>query len=207
MTPQGLLILGFGGHARSVADVALDLGIPRLAFVEAHVRPGDEFAGFPVVASMPGALQPGWAVLPAAGDNAERRLQFEGATSRAWPIERLISKRAYCGKGATIGAGSFVAHHAHLGPMVRVGRAAIINTAAVVDHESKIGDFAHVSVNTTIAGRCQIGNFVFVGAGATVIDKVRVADHVIIGAGATVVDDITEAGIYVGCPARRVEGK
>ncbi len=205
MIPSGLLVLGFGGHARSVGDVALDLGIPALAFVEAGMRVGEEFAGFPVLATSPDSLQEGWTVFPAAGDNAERQRQIEYSNARALPMDSLVSRRAYIGVGATVLPGSFVAHHAHIGPMVTVGRGTIINTAAVVDHECHIGNFTHISVNATVSGRCSIGSFVFLGAGATVIDKIRIVDRVIIGAGATVIVDITEPGVYVGCPAQRVK--
>ena len=37
--------------------------------------------------------------------------------------------------------------------------------------------------------------------------RIRVADHVTIGAGSTVIHDVTEPGIHVGSPARRVKGK
>src|SRR5262245_25004249 len=204
MIPRGLLILGFGGHARSVGDVALDLGISALAFVDASARRGEEFAGFPVRTTTPELLEEQWSVLPAAGDNAERQRQVEIAAGKAFPIAVLVSKRAYLGTGATVQEGSFIAHHAHIGPLARIGRGAIINTAAVVDHESRIGDFTHISVNATVAGRCSIGNLVFVGAGAAVVDRIRIVDRVVIGAGSTVVNDITEPGVYVGCPVRRI---
>jgi len=37
-----------------------------------------------------------------------------------------------------------------------------------------------------------------------VIDKVSITDDVVIGAGSIVIKDITDAGVYVGCPARRI---
>ena len=200
--PRRLLILGFGGHARSVADVALDLGIPDLAFVDSAARKGEQFSCFPVFSTIPETLQDGWAMIPAAGDNIGRQRQLESITAIPLRLISLISRRAYVGFGASILEGSFVAHQAHIGPMVSIGRATIVNTAAVIDHESTVGDFSHISVNATVAGRCNIGSSVFLGAGATVIDKVRVVDHVIIAAGATVVDDITEPGTYIGSPAR-----
>jgi UDP-N-acetylbacillosamine N-acetyltransferase len=203
--PRGLLILGFGGHARSVADVALDLGVVELAFVEANARPGEEFAGFPVHQTMPATLRNDWMTLPAAGNNDRRREQMEAAASQGFAVTSLISKRAYVGTEAVLLPGGFLAHHAHVGPLVTIGRGAVINTAAVVDHESRVGDFAHISVNATVAGRCSIGSFVFLGAGATVIDGTTVADRVVIGAGATVIDDITEPGTYVGSPARLIQ--
>jgi UDP-N-acetylbacillosamine N-acetyltransferase len=204
MKPHNLVILGFGGHARSIADVALDRGILDLMFVDATALAGESFLGFPVLADMPNPLPDGWEVFPAAGDSAGRQRQIDRAAAQSLPMSCLVSRRAYVGKGATIQPASFVAHHAHLGPMAAVGRGTIINTSAVVDHDSHIGDFTHISVNTTIAGRCRIGDLVFVGAGATVIDGIRIVDRVTIGAGSTVVDDIAEPGVYVGSPARLV---
>lgn len=203
MIPRGLLIIGFGGHARSVADVALDLGIAELAFIDAQARPGEQFAGFSARQEMPPELPEGWLAFPAAGDNGARAQQIADLSSRGFPVCTLVSKRAYVGVGAAIGEGAYVAHGAHLGPDARVGRGTIINTGAVVDHESTIGDFTHVSVNTTIAGRCRIGSYVMVGAGATVIDRTSVGDNIVVGAGSTVIRNIAEPGVYVGCPVRR----
>lgn len=205
MIPAGLVILGFGGHARSVADVALHLGIAQLRFVDANARPGEAFAGFPALTEMPDPLPPEWMVFPAAGDNARRFAQFEEIMARGWPTMALVSKTAHVGYGASVERGSFVASQAHLGPLASVGRATIINTLAIIEHECAIGSYSHVAVNATIAGRSKVGDHAFIGAGATVIDGVRVADRVVVGAGATVVTDIVDPGTYVGCPARRLD--
>ncbi len=205
MTSRGLLILGFGGHARSVADVARDLGIEELAFVDPGA-PGRAFAGGPVFAAIPELLAPGWTAFPAAGDNTVRQRQVEGAAALGLAMEPLISRHAYVGLGAIVLPASFIAHHAHIGPMATIGRGALINTGAIIDHDSRIGEFTHIAVNATVAGGCTIGSLVFVGAGATVIDNIDIANGAIIGAGSTVIDDITEPGVYVGSPARRLEG-
>lgn len=207
MTSRGLLILGFGGHARSVADVARDLGIAEMAFVDPGARAGQAFSGFPVFGAVPEPLPPGWTVFPAAGDNAVRQRQVEGAAAQGLLMEPLISRRAYVGLGATVLPASFIAHHAHIGPMATIARGALINTGAIVDHDSRVGEFTHIAVNATIAGGCNIGSLVFIGAGATVIHNVDIVNGVTVGAGSTVIDDITEPGVYVGSPVRRVEGR
>jgi len=204
LIPPGLVILGFGGHARSIADVALHLGIAQLRFVDANARAGETFAGFPAGTEMPEPLPRGWMVFPAAGDNLRRFAQFEEIMGRGWPTMALISETAHVGHGASVEPGSFVASQAHLGPMASIGRATIINTLAVIEHECSIGSYSHIAVNATIAGRSRVGDHVFVGAGATVIDGLQVADRVVVGAGATVITDIVEPGTYIGCPARRL---
>jgi UDP-N-acetylbacillosamine N-acetyltransferase len=203
MSLTGLVILGFGGHARSVADVALAGGIESLLFVDPNAKPGETLAGFPVSSRLDGPIPEGWLVFPAAGDNALRAGQI-AAVADDTLLHTLVSPRAYVGLSTRIGRGTLVAHHAHLGPMSIVGTGCIINTAAIVEHESVVGDYCHISVNATIAGRCRIGNRGFVGAGATVIDGIDIGDDITIGAGSVVVHSLREPGVYVGNPARKL---
>lgn len=199
------MILGFGGHARSVADVALSAGITSLLFVDENAKPGEHFVGHPVHATFETSIPEGWACMPAAGSNQRRKEQVAFLQAAGLPIATLVSPYATIGVGAEVAAGCFVGHHAHIGPMARVGLAGIVNTGAVIEHDCVVGDFVHVSVNATTAGRSKLGNFVFLGAGATVIDGIEVSDNVVIGAGSVVISSIHCPGTYVGVPVKQVQ--
>lgn len=201
---KGLLILGFGGHARSVADVALSVGIRQLCFVDHNARPGEMFCSFPVKAAFDFELGEGWAVLSASGDNLKRAEQTAWIEEKGLPLATLISERATTGVGAQIAAGSFVAHHAHIGPMATIGAGCIINTGAIIEHECVIGAFTHVSVNAVVAGRSRVGDRCFIGAGATVIDGISLVNDIVLGAGGCATRNLDAAGVYVGVPAKRV---
>jgi UDP-N-acetylbacillosamine N-acetyltransferase len=203
MPHASLLLIGFGGHARSVADVALAAGFERLLFVAEHGESGETFAGFPVVRDMPSPAD-GWVCLPCAGNNLHRREQFRRLAAERWSIATVISPRATVGIGASVGPGSFLGHHAHVGPMTRIGTGAIVNTGAAIEHDCVLGEFCHVSVNASVAGRCQLGDLVFIGAGATVIDGISISGEVTIGAGSVAVADVNSPGTYAGVPARRL---
>lgn len=199
---DGLWILGFGGHARSVADIALACGIKKLLFIDEAAKYGEQFMGFDVLSIVPNELPKGWAVFPAAGDNTKRKNQYEMAKQNKWPLATLIAPSASLGVGSSIQPGTLVAHHAHIGPMAVIGSACIINTGAIVEHESRIGDYCHISVHSTIAGRSQIGASSFIGAGSTVIDGLEICENVTLGAGSCAITNILTSGIYVGVPAR-----
>ncbi|KAB0490638.1 acetyltransferase [Pseudomonas vancouverensis] len=208
MSPvAGILILGFGGHARSVADVALASGITQLSFVDSNARPNEAFLSFPVKSALDFELPSDWVVFPAAGDNQKRLEQCDWATQQGLRLGTLISPYATVGVGAQVGEGSFIAHHAHIGPMAKVGRGCIINTGAIVEHECTVGQYTHVSVGAVIAGRSRIGECCFLGAGSTVIDGLQVADHVVLGAGACAHRNLEIAGTYVGVPAKMLGDK
>ncbi|BCX66891.1 acetyltransferase [Pseudomonas izuensis] len=199
---NGVLILGFGGHARSVADVALSLGVKQLRFIDSNARPNENFGGFPVLSEWMLELPDGWSVMPASGDNAARQAQIEEIIKRGWPLATLIAPTATIGFGSNVGPGTLIAHHAHVGPMAVVGSGCIINTGAIIEHECIVGDYTHVSVNATVAGRCRIGSRCFLGASSTVIDGVSVGDSVMLGAAACAHRDLVEPGTYIGVPAR-----
>lgn len=196
-----LLIIGCGGHARSVADVAFSSGISNLAFWDVNARENETLFTFPVLSSE-SVLEKSNQIFCAIGDNQERSEYFKKFEEKN--IINIISKNTYIAPSSTLGRGVFIAHGAHVGPMAVIGDNTIINTHAVIEHECNIGKHSHISVNTTITGRCTIGDFVFVGAGAVLRDKISVCSNVTIGAGSVVVKDIIEPGIYVGSPARKI---
>jgi UDP-N-acetylbacillosamine N-acetyltransferase len=204
MLPHGLVLLGFGGHARSVAAVALANGVKSLLFVDENGKKGENFLGFPVERVFDQPMPPGWFCMPAIGDCLQRQRQFEFAQSMGWPLAKIVAKDATIDAGASVGPGCFVGHHAHIGPMATVDDGCIINTGAIVEHESVVGKFSHVSVNAVVAGRSRLGSFVLLGARAVVIDGVSVDDQITIGAGATVIHSLTTPGTYVGSPATLV---
>ncbi len=200
----GLLIYGFGGHARSVADVALTAGIRNFVFVDSDARDGEMFLDFAVQREFRESLPAGWQCFAAAGDNWKRQLQVDFIAARGWPLATIVSPTATVGAGSAIAEGCFLAHHSHVGPLATIGRGCILNTGCMVEHDCRVGDYTHVSVNSAVAGGCTIGKLVLLGAGSIVRDNCTVADGVICGAGTVVTRSLDAGGTYVGAPARRV---
>jgi UDP-N-acetylbacillosamine N-acetyltransferase len=200
--PKGLLIFGFGGHARSVADVAMAMGVSAMRFIDPAAREGERYLNHPVEADWDGQLLEGWAIFSASGCNRQRRLHLEHARSAGWPVATLVAPTASLGTSCHLAPGSFIGHQAHVGPQARIGLGCIINSGAIVEHESITGDYSHVAVNATVAGRSVLGASNFIGAAATVIDGITLADHIQLGAGAVAVCDLAVPGLYLGIPAR-----
>ena len=201
---NSLIILGFGGHARSIADVALSIGFKSLIFIDENAKEGETFLGFKVLRDLPNDISGNWPCMPAAGDNQKRQNQVQFIHLAQKSIATIVSKSATIGYGAKLSAGCFVAHHAHIGPMSSIGLGCIINTGAIIEHECVVDDFSHLSVNSVLLGRSTLGKFVFLGAGTTVINGISISDQVTIGAGGVVVKSIYKSGVYVGIPAKLI---
>jgi UDP-N-acetylbacillosamine N-acetyltransferase len=198
-----LVLLGFGGHARSVADVALSAGYRGLLFVDDNAADDEAFLEFSVQRLMPPQASD-LVYMPCAGDNSRRRAQILELTAANLPLATIVSPSATIGYGATIAPGCFVGHHAHVGPLARLGTGCIVNTGAVVEHDCVVGECTHVSVHACLAGRSSLGDRVFLGAGSVVIDKLSVASDITIGAGGVVIASLHLPGVYVGVPVKRI---
>lgn len=198
-----LAILGCGGHARSVADIALSLGFSTLCFIDDNAKPGESILGYPVFPSWDVISPDEWIFFSAVGDNHKRKLQLEILGKMGWQVATLISATATIGINSIIGKGTFVGHHGHIGPSVKIGEGCIINSGAIIEHDVCVDEFTHVSVNSTVAGSVNIGKLCFIGAGATIINNITVRDEITVGAGACVVNTIDQPGIYVGVPAKK----
>jgi sugar O-acyltransferase (sialic acid O-acetyltransferase NeuD family) len=186
-----------------VADVALAAGYCRLFFVDDNAKDGECFLEFPVHRTMP-ADTADLVYMPCAGDNGRRLSQVRELKSAGLPVATIISPSATVGRGAIVEPGCFIGHHAHVGPLTRLGAGCIVNTGSVVEHDCVIGQGSHVSVNCCVAGYCSLGDRVFLGAGSTIIDRILIASDVTVGAGSVVISPIETYGVYAGAPARRI---
>ena len=73
-----------------------------------------------------------------------------------------------------------------------LGRDAIINTCARVDHDCRIGDHVHVAPGATLSGGVVIGAGSHIGVAAAVIQSVSIGRNCLIGAGTVVLRDVPD---------------
>lgn len=116
----------------------------------------------------------------------------------------IVSPNAIVNEGVDLGDGTVVMDGAVVNSGAAAGKAVIVNTSSVIEHDVILGDWVHVAPGVTISGGTKIGDRSMIGAGAVIIEGRSIAADCLIGAGAVVIHDLTEPGVYVGCPARRI---
>jgi UDP-perosamine 4-acetyltransferase len=122
--------------------------------------------------------------------------------SLSFPL--IVSPDAIVNEGVSGGEAAVVMDGAVINTETHLGRGTIVNTNSTVEHDVSLADWVHVAPGATISGGVTVGCFSMIGAGATVIEGIKIAAGCMVGAGSTVVHDLTEPGIYVGSPARRI---
>lgn len=199
-----MILFGCGGHARSIVSIIRETSQEEILLVDKNIRPDERILGCRTVREY--QLQPNDKCIIAVGDILKKKKIYELLSdAEKMQLSNVHALSALIKEEVSMGKGIFISANAYIGPQVDIGDNTIINTAAVIEHEVRIGQHVHIAPNATICGRAKIGNEVFCGASSTIVDKVSVCDKVTIGAGAVVTDDITEPGIYVGVPARKIK--
>lgn len=203
-----LILLGGGGHARSVLAALARQG----ATVRGYLAPapgslsaelahlGDDDA----LEQMDPSRVRVVSGLGSAGSTDARRALYERVRSQGFDFASVIHPRAFVDPGARLGEGVQVL----AGAVVNVGAViaddVIVNSGAVVEHDAVIGAHSHVSPGAVIAGGVNVGEGVHLGLGARVIQGVRIGAESLVGAGAVVVRDVPARTVVVGVPARKV---
>jgi acetyltransferase-like isoleucine patch superfamily enzyme len=82
-----------------------------------------------------------------------------------------------------------------------IAKGCIINTSAVIEHDTKVGEYAHICPNVALAGAVNIGACCWVGIGSQVIQLITVGEHTLIGAGSVVVKSLPANVTAFGTPA------
>ncbi len=202
---EPVLLVGGGGHCRSVIDVIESTEEWSVAgIVDPRGKNEETVWGYPLVGNdddLPILLQQYPNAVITVGqikENTVRRSLHSLLESLGGRLPVIASPHARISAHAFISEGSVICHRAVVNAGVKIGRCAIINTGAVVEHDTVIGDFCHVSTGALLNGNVAIGDNVFVGSGAIINNHIAVSPDTIIGSGAIVIGNIVKSGIYTG---------
>ena len=216
--PQGIVILGAGGHARVLAEALRLCGLPlaghvaprRAEGMDADPPPGDALPdpwlgpwlgtddALPALAGAGLAFASGLGFVDAAG--AARRARILAQVPGPWVT--ICHPGAIVAPSAVLEPGVFVAAGAVVGTQTRLGRGVIVNTGAVVDHDCDLGPNTHVATGARLAGGVTTGADVLIGAGAVLRQGLQIGAAAVIGAGAVVIRPVAAGCTVIGNPAR-----
>lgn len=203
--PEGVILLGAGGHAKVVIEILRAAGETVTGLVDADARPR-EVLGAPVIgadAQLPQLYAAGHRrAFVALGANRLRRRLAGDLQTLGFELINAISPAAMVSPSARLGLGVAIMPGAVVNAQAQIGDCAIINSGAVVEHDCRVGAGAHIGPGAVLAGSCQVGEETLVGAGACVIPDRKIGSGAVVGAGASVTRDIPDGLRVGGTPAR-----
>lgn len=166
-----LLILGAGGHGKSVAEAALLGGLwDQVVFLddawpEVITALGCEVRG--KVADIAKVAHECNGAIAAVGNNAVREQWMDLIEQAGVELVSIVHPKAWVSPSAEVGAGTAVMAGAVVGTVSTVGRGVIINANATVDHDVVMEELSHIGVGVQLAGGVRVGARAWLQAGSS----------------------------------------
>lgn len=169
MVVERLLIIGGGGHGRSVAEAATLSGqYEVVGFVDDSLKAGDLIFNLPVLGAINKLTVYSHLcdkVIVAIGNNTLRESLTTQLFRDGFKLAVVIHPKAIVSPTALIALGCVVMAGAIVGTEAHLGVGVIVNCGAVIDHHAKVGDFGHLGVSACMAGGSRLGRKALMQAG------------------------------------------
>ena len=208
-TKSKILIFGAGGHAKSVASVAVSAGFLVEGFVDPYFK-NSYFNEKPVRKSLLDFHNREECYLAlGVGDNSTRKkivkeLAIDNFSER---FPSLIHHSCVISEEAKVGQGTVAMPNSVLGPGGKIGNFCILNTSCSVDHDSEIADYASIGPGATLGGAVKVDEGTAISIGATIKHGINIGKYSLIGASSYIHSDVEDYAVYYGVPAKFVANR
>lgn len=206
MMTRDLILLGGGGHCKSVIEVAESAGYNILGILDRPEDVGKSVLGYKVlgvdddipqyVSNVEFVITLGFIKNPAIRIKLYNKIKAVNGK-----LATIVASTAHVSRYANLGEGTVVMHQAFVNAGAQIGDNVILNTFTNIEHDVVIGNQCHISTGVMVNGDCKIGERVFAGSQSVFINGITVGNDIIIGAGSVVSKSIETKGIYAGNPA------
>ena len=185
---RNLVIFGAGGHAVSVASVAMSAGFHIECFID-ETRGGQQLLGARIVSHITDLVDTSvYFYSVAIGDNS-------------------VHKSAIVASFASVGRGTVIMPNSVVGANTRIGRFCVINSSSSVDHDSYMADYSSIAPGVVTGGRVRIGCRSAVSIGAVIKQGVNIGSDCVVGANSYLNGDLVDNKVAYGSPARVVRSR
>ena len=190
---EKIIVLGKGGHAKSVVDAIEREGKYQIAGYVVNDEKNEEEADYPVIGKDEDleelfAIGIHYATIGIGylGKGTLRRKLYEKLKEIGYQLPIICDPSAVLSKKAEIEEGTFIGKNVIINAGAAVKKMCIINNGAIIEHDCSVGEFSHIAVGTVLCGGVCVGRDSLIGANATVIQGRKIDSGCIIGAGEVV---------------------
>jgi sugar O-acyltransferase (sialic acid O-acetyltransferase NeuD family) len=179
-----IVLIGGGGHCRSVIDVIEQEGQFKIVgIIDKPELLDTNVLGYPVIGndsdleSLAKIYTHAIVTVGQIRSPLIRIKLFDLALSSGFILPSIVSPRAYVSTHADIGKGTVIMHNALVNTNAKVGHNCIINTNALIEHDSNVADHCHIATNAVINGSTSVGQRSFIGSGSITKEGTTINDN------------------------------
>lgn len=174
-----LILIGGGGHCKSVIDVAESAGYAILGVLDRPEEVGKKVLSYEVIGTDDDMAKyvdrAEFIVTVGQIKSPDLRIKLHKMIEQAGAkLATIIAPTAHVSKYAQLGAGTVVMHQAVVNADARIGKGCIINTFANIEHDVVVGDYCHISTGAMVNGGATITDGTFLGSQSVVNQCVKI---------------------------------
>ena len=206
MEQKNIILVGGGGHCKSVIEVAESAGFTIMGILDRPEEVGRNVLGYKVIGNdddIPKYVNKAEFVITIGFIKSPtlRIKLYNKVKDAGGKLATIIASTARVSRYTTLGEGTVVMHQAFVNAGAQIGKNVILNSFANIEHDSVVGDQSHISTGTMVNGGCKVGENVFIGSQSVLVNGISVGDDIVVSAGSVVRKSIIEKGFYTGNPA------
>ncbi|MBC7088481.1 MAG: acetyltransferase [Tissierellales bacterium] len=206
-----ILLLGAGGHCKSVIDTLNSIG----SFEDIGVVEKDKLvdSSFENIAGYDDDLSDlynagyeyAFVTLGSIGNPKNRINLLNKIMNIGFKIPNIIDPSAIVSNNIVMGYGNFIGKRAVINTGTIIGNGVIVNTGSIVEHDCKLENFVHLAPGSILCGNVTISENSHIGAGTVVKQNIMVGSNTIIGVGSVIINNISSNVIAYGNPCKEVK--
>ncbi len=172
MKPK-ILLIGGGGHCKSVIDVIeLEDKYIIAGIIDKKEHIGQNVLGYKTIGSDDDLEELfkiyKYAVITVGQikSNSLKVKLYNLVKNIGYELPTIISPLAYVSKHASLEKGTVILHHALINANAKIGKNCIINSKALVEHDVVVEDNCHISTGAILNGGVLVKENTFFGSNA-----------------------------------------
>ena len=159
MEQKNLILVGGGGHCKSVIEVAESAGYTILGIDDRPEELGKLVLDYKVIGvddDIPQYVEKAeFVIIVGFIKNPALRIKLYNKVKEAGgKLATIVASTAHVSKYATLGEGTVVMHQAFVNAGAQIGNNVILNTFTNIEHDAVVGDQCHISTGTMVNGDC-----------------------------------------------------
>jgi sugar O-acyltransferase (sialic acid O-acetyltransferase NeuD family) len=209
---EDILLIGGGGHCRSVLNSIKKLGNYNIVgILDTEDKVGKGIDGIKIIGTDEkmeclffSGVKNAVITVGSIGNTGLRTELYNKLKGIGFNLPIIIDKTAIVDDNTILKEGIFVGKGAIINAGTTIEKCSIINSRAIVEHDCKIGEFVHLAPGSVLCGGVKIGDNTHIGANTTIIQGIEIGDNTLIGAGSVVVKDTGSFKKAYGNPCKEV---
>lgn len=212
---KDIAIYGFGGFGREMATILKKINTENpkwnfIGYIDDGHKPGEENRYGKILGGLDylNRYNKPLAVMLAIGTPSVVKKLVDEIHNDNIYYPNIIAPSVFFYDQDTVnlGQGNIITAGARISCDVKLGNFNILNSGVYLGHDVNIGNFNLLEPETRLSGGTKVGNMNFFGARSTVLQYIKITDSTRIGACSLIVRNTKAGCLYMGNPAKIVEG-